>query len=184
MSELLLRRAGPGDLETIRSVLLATWLDTYGGFIPESDLRGYFAAAYSPGGLAGRMALEAVRVTLALHGEVCVGVMITTAEPAEDRLAVNSLYVLPGAQGEGIGSRLLAEAEARAREEHLHALRLGVMKQNASSVAWYRRAGFRFDCEEPFQMGETSIMHLLGSRPVREEAGSTSEAGRDEHCGE
>ncbi len=174
MNELVLRPAGPADCEAVQAVLLATWLDTYGAFIPEADLRAYFAAVYSTGALAARMALPEVRVTLAEKQGRCVGVMITTAEPAEDRLAVNSLYVLPEAQGSGVGTRLLGEADARARWEGLRVLWLGVMKQNVRSVAWYRRAGFRFEREEPFQMGRTSIMHLLGSRPVPEETGTTS----------
>ncbi|HEX9006585.1 MAG TPA: GNAT family N-acetyltransferase [Bacteroidota bacterium] len=170
MNELSLRRAGPDDCEAIRGVLLTTWLATYAAFVPEADLRGYFASAYSPGALTARMAMPGVQITLAEKGGSCVGVMITTPEPGEDRLAVNSLYVLPEVQGRGIGARLLGEAEARARREQLHALWLGVMKQNVRSVEWYRRAGFRFDREEPFLMGKTSIMHLLGSRPVRPEA--------------
>ncbi len=174
MSELVLRPGRPADRDAIQGVLLATWLDTYRAFIPETDLRTYFAAVYSAGALAARMALPEVRVTLAEKQGRCVGVMITTAEPGEDRLAVNSLYVLPEAQGTGVGTRLLGEADARARREGLHSLWLGVMKQNVRSVAWYRRAGFRFEREEPFQMGRTSIMHLLGSRPVREETGTMS----------
>jgi ribosomal protein S18 acetylase RimI-like enzyme len=92
--------------------------------------------------------------------------MRTTLNRDAGRLYVSSLYVLPAEQGRGIGSRLLEEAERSARTDSVSQIWLGVMQQNAEAVAWYRKKGFFFVREEPFTMGETSINHLIGYRPV------------------
>lgn len=51
---------------------------------------------------------------------------------------VEHLYVAPGARGGGLGTRLLALAQARAP-----ALELWVFQRNAAARAFYERRGFR-----------------------------------------
>ncbi|RPJ19161.1 MAG: GNAT family N-acetyltransferase [Planctomycetaceae bacterium] len=166
MTDLVLKDAAAGDTGTIRSVLLRTWLDTYSPFVPEADLRRYFETAYSAAAVCERLARPGVRCTLAWRGDICCGVMITTLEAEKSRLAVSSLYVVPEEQGKGVGRLLLERAEEEARGARCAMLRLGVMERNARAVEWYRRAGFLIETTEPFIMGETSVPHLLCSRPV------------------
>ena len=116
-AEIGLRPAGPGDIEAIRSLLLETWLATYGRFIPEVDIRRFHATAYSAGAVEERMGRPGVLFTLAKEGDAPAGVMITTVVPHERRLAVSSLYVAPAMQGRGIGSRLIQEIEAHKRTD-------------------------------------------------------------------
>lgn len=65
------------------------------------------------------------------------------------------LSIEPGVQGQGVGGRLLAEAEAYAREE-LGAERvvLYVISARGELLAWYERRGYeRTDEREPFEPG-------------------------------
>ena len=39
---------------------------------------------------------------------------------------------------------------------------LGVMKDNAKALEWYKKLGFQFVEEEPFKMGNTEVLHLIG----------------------
>ena len=79
---------------------------------------------------------------------------------------VSSLYVLPEYQGFGLGKKLLNEAYRIAKEKHFPKVWLGVMKQNVKSLDWYKNLGFVFDEEEPFQMGKTRVMHLIGYKII------------------
>ena len=52
------------------------------------------------------------------------------------------LGVRRSASGRGLGRRLLDALEARAREEGIHRLGLGVLSTNERAIALYERAGF------------------------------------------
>ena len=78
------------------------------------------------------------------------------------KLYISSLYVLPEFQGFGVGKKLLNEAYRIAAAKGFSKIWLGVMKQNVKSLDWYKSLGFVFVEEEPFQMGSTEVMHLIG----------------------
>lgn len=80
-----------------------------------------------------------------------------------DHLLIENLAVDPACQGRGHGRRLLAHAEAVARELGRPMLRLYTNKAFAGNVAFYQRGGYAIDREEPFMEGFTVYM----SRPVR-----------------
>src|SRR5699024_11575181 len=52
----------------------------------------------------------------------------------EDALEIERLYLLPGFQGRGIGTHLLYEAEAIAREKDKSKLRLGIWENNDQAI--------------------------------------------------
>jgi diamine N-acetyltransferase len=155
------------DLETIRNITWTTWVDAYGSFIPETDLRSYFERAYSVNELAGLLASPHFRGLLAEADAQPAGYAKVTFAPEESRCYLASLYVLPSCQGMGIGSLLLREAERHALEFGVTAIWLGVMVQNTPTLRWYERIGFTFVEEQPFTMGATSVPHRIGYRPIR-----------------
>jgi ribosomal protein S18 acetylase RimI-like enzyme len=64
--------------------------------------------------------------------------------------------VVPGLQGGGIGSVVLAEAERVAREEwRLPAMRMTVIDLRDALIAWYERRGYRrTGIHKPFPYGD------------------------------
>ena len=69
---------------------------------------------------------------LALAGERAVGLLVLDGD------WLDQLYVLPEAQGRGVGSRLVRHAQALSAGR----LQLWVFQSNAPAVAFYRRHGF------------------------------------------
>src|SRR5207248_10504924 len=61
---------------------------------------------------------------------------------ADGDLHVRRVAVLPELQGRGIGSALMAWAEAEAARRGLPAVRVGVRLALARNLAWYRRLGY------------------------------------------
>ncbi|WP_049565313.1 GNAT family N-acetyltransferase [Streptomyces sp. SBT349] len=55
---------------------------------------------------------------------------------------LRSLWVGPGARGQGVGDRLIGEVEAWALRSGATTLRLAVLPDNAPAAALYRRHGF------------------------------------------
>ncbi len=64
-----------------------------------------------------------------------------------------------------LGNHLVADKEEAAARGYT-SIYLGVMKQNVKSLKWYENHGFVFNEELPFQMGKTSVPHLIGQMKI------------------
>jgi len=130
------------------------------------DLRGYFEEHYSVKALGELMASSGFHGLLALLDGEAAGYGKVKFNDQERRCYVSSLYILPAYQGKGVGSKLLTKAEGYARGFGVDEIWLGVMEQNTTALAWYRKIGFQFVKEAPFTMGKTTVNHLIGYRPI------------------
>jgi diamine N-acetyltransferase len=160
------RRWLQADLPTIQRLLLQTWLDAYGSFIPREDLVGYLHAQYSQSKLEALFADPDVTGLVAEVDGALVGYAKLYHARAEQRFYVHQLYILPPKQGLGLGHRLMACAEERARELGADRIWLGVMVKNAQAVAWYKKMGFTLTETSPFVMGSTTVDHYIGYLPL------------------
>lgn len=153
-----------GDLENVRRITWETWLATYAGFIPVTDLRSYFDEQYSLPALQELAGRENVSGFVAVVDGMVAGYLKTQAAHEEGRFYVSSVYVLPDCQGKRLGTQLMQEAEGLARRAGFDRIWLGVMVQNLGALEWYRKTGFQFVEEAPFTMGKTTVNHLIGYR--------------------
>ncbi len=154
------------DLLSVQKLLLETWLDAYGTFIPREDLAGYLYAQYSPPRLEALFADPDVTGLVAELDGLVAGYAKLYHDRAERKFHLHQLYVLPPRQRLGLGRRLLACAEERARALGADRLWLGVMVQNTRAVAWYRKLGYTVTETAPFVMGATTVDHYIGYLPL------------------
>jgi ribosomal protein S18 acetylase RimI-like enzyme len=154
------------DLPTIQRLLLDTWLDAYGSFIPREDLVGYLHAQYSQAKLEALFADPDVTGLVAEVDGALVGYAKLYHARTEQRFYVHQLYILPARQGFGLGHRLMACAEERARELGADRIWLGVMVKNPQAVAWYKKMGLTVTETSPFVMGSTTVDHYIGYLPL------------------
>jgi ribosomal protein S18 acetylase RimI-like enzyme len=165
------------DLPAIQRLLLDTWLDAYEPFIPREDLVGYLHTQYSQAKLETLFADPDVTGLVAEVEGAVVGYAKLYHARAEHRFYVHQLYILPARQGLGLGHRLMARAEERARELEADRIWLGVMVKNAQAVAWYKKLGFTVTETSPFVMGSTTVDHYIGYLPLPLPKPGTPRAG-------
>jgi diamine N-acetyltransferase len=163
---LSIRRWTHADLPTIQRLLRETWLDAYGSFISREDLIGYLQTQYSQAKLEALFADPDVTGLVAEVDRAVAGYAKLYYNRAEQRFYVHQLYILPARQGLGLGHRLMACAEARARELGADRIWLGVMVKNTQAVAWYKKMGFTVTETAPFTMGSTTVDHYIGYLPL------------------
>jgi ribosomal protein S18 acetylase RimI-like enzyme len=96
-------------------------------------------------------------VWLLEQGDGLEGVLIL--ETRADDLMIWSVAVAPQAQGRGIGNRLLAIAEARARELGRRRVRLYTGEKLTGNIAWYERHGFARERIE--DLGDRRLVHMM-----------------------
>jgi ribosomal protein S18 acetylase RimI-like enzyme len=144
--EARLRRADADDLEAIVALQRAA----YG---PNAALLGVeplpLTADYSG-------VLSANEVWLADGPEGPVGALIL--DPTPGYVLVWSVAVAPAAQSRGLGDRLLAAAEARARQLGLLQLRLYTGEKLTRQVRWYHRHGYAIERVE--ELPDRRLVHM------------------------
>jgi ribosomal protein S18 acetylase RimI-like enzyme len=86
-----------------------------------------------------------------------LGALILELRPAD--LLIWSVATAPAAQGRGLGNRLLAAAEARARELNLSTMRLYTGQKLVSNVAWYQRHGYAIERIE--ERPDRTVVHMV-----------------------
>ena len=153
--------AGPGDAPAIARVEVETWRTTYAGMLADSSL-----LAMSPERQArlwaGPIKLSPRDTWVARTEEGIVG--FGYCGPQRDhRLPfageVYMLYVLPDAQGLGIGRQLLRAMFARLEECCLHSALIWVLRQNPSRF-FYERLGGRLACQRNIAFGGEQVPAL------------------------
>lgn len=161
------RDSTPEDTAAIQKVLFNTWVASYADFIPMTDIQWYFNNYYSEINFA-RLHEDSLfwNIVAEIKGHI-VGYARGKHDPAHNRYYLESLYVLPEFQGKGIGSDLLKMIEQKARDNNHDSVWLGVMVQNIPSLEWYKKLGFQFVEQSPFQMGKTTVDHLIGYRVIK-----------------
>ena len=164
-TEIRIRNWTKEDFSIVKNILLSTWKNTY-TFIPEEDILTHFEKHYSEDRLIEILNDPFSKGIIAEVNSVPAGWLKLFEDLINKKFFVSSLYVLPEYQGFGLGKKLLNEAYRIAKEKHFPKVWLGVMKQNVKSLDWYKNLGFVFDEEEPFQMGKTQVMHLIGYKVI------------------
>jgi ribosomal protein S18 acetylase RimI-like enzyme len=155
------------DTAATQKVLFNTWVASYADFIPMKDIQWYFNNYYSDINFARLHDDPNTWSYVAEVKEYVVGYARGKVNHEQKRFYLESLYVLPEFQGKGIGTELLKIIEQKAKELHFNEVWLGVMVQNVPSLEWYKKLGFQFVEESPFQMGKTSVNHLIGFRIIQ-----------------
>lgn len=163
--EISLRYWTKEDFQTVRNILLITWKDAY-HFIPEKDIITHLENHYSQTKLLELFNNHLVKGILAEIESKSVGWMKLFDDQLTEKFYISSLYVLPEFQGYRIGKKLLLKAEEIAAKLKYDKVWLGVMKDNLKALDWYQKIGFQFVEEEPFKMGETEVMHLIGYKII------------------
>lgn len=127
---LVLERAGPGDLEALVALQRSA-------YARNRDLLGVEPLPL----LAGYAELLARQeVWVARDGDGIAGAILL--EPHADHLLLWSIATAPGGQGRGLGRKLLAATDARARQLGLGEVRLYTGSPLAHLIAWYGRHGY------------------------------------------
>lgn len=163
--EITIRNWTREDFSIVKNILLETWKNTY-TFIPDEDILCHFEKHYSEDRLIEILNDPFSKGIIAQVNSVPAGWLKLFEDRINKKFFVSSLYVLPEYQGFGLGKQLLNEAYRIAKEKQFSKVWLGVMKQNVKSLEWYISLGFIFDEEEPFQMGSTQVMHLIGYKVI------------------
>ena len=153
-----IRRATPADFPAIRDIAHRTWPVTFAGILAPAQMAYMLEMMYSEAALHEQAAARGHRFLVAEDdGGELFGYASYELHYRPDTTKLHKLYVLPEAQGRGLGRVLIEAVEAAAREAGDATLRLDVNRDNGAT-GFYERVGFTKVGEAVTEIGEGYVM--------------------------
>ena len=139
-----LRPARSEDAPLLARTRQKAWAATYRGIYPDEWIDAFDFARHTE---KDRRRIENPenRVYLAMDGDDCVGYAyfgpLTRGQYKDFQICLNSLYFLPGYQGQGLGRRIFALLTAECRRRGIDKFFCGCNAHNRAARAFYEHMG-------------------------------------------
>lgn len=146
------------DIHRLARLARDIWVEHYPSIISMEQIDWMLAQRYDPEVIREQLGQSGVWWdAMILNG---TPIAFAASETGEDRgrMKLDKLYVKTSMKNRGLGRRLLAHVEDRARALGLHTLWLQVNRHNASAIGFYEHAGFRIEAEAQFDIGGGFVM--------------------------
>jgi GNAT superfamily N-acetyltransferase len=156
-----IRRAGPGDAETLAAIGAETFAETFGHLYPPRDLAHFLAEQHGPARARADLSDPRKAVWLAeADGSVIGYALAGPCDLPHTEVAVGDgelkrIYLRGAAQKGGLGGRLFETAQAWLLEAGARMVWIGVWSENYGAQRFYARRGFRKVGEYGFPVGES-----------------------------
>lgn len=139
---IIIREACVDDLEIISSIAYRTWPATYGNILSVEQLNYMLALFYSAEALTANIE-NGHQFFLAMEDSKACGFLGMEHNYKQNGHShIHKIYVLPDAQGKGIGRLLLHEAFILAKSAASDAITLNVNRSNPARN-FYEKLGFK-----------------------------------------
>jgi ribosomal protein S18 acetylase RimI-like enzyme len=158
------RKLQEKDFNDVRNILKSSWHEAYSTFIPQDDLDFFIDKTYSEIELKKIFDNPDYICFVSESKEKVCGWLKLNINKSENRFYLSSIYVLPEFQKNKIGERFYEITCNEAVKNGFNEIYIGVMIQNERALNWYKKLGFIFYKEDPFTMGKTSVIHLIGKK--------------------
>ena len=149
------------DLPRVTAIARVTWPVAFKGLIPDAEIPAIVEAIYAPAQLDADMDNGHAFWIARMNGRDAA---FCAAYREDDTVWLKKLYVLPEAQGHGLGTRLtdIAIAHFAPAKE----MALFVKNDNVKAIGFYQRAGFSIAKEVPVVMGHMHFTDFVMTRPL------------------
>ena len=139
MQEIQVREAKQSDIQAVSDLLSQTWHDTYAGIFTNKQISDLTRRWHNVDVLTRQQANPGILFLVAeLDGTIAGHAL--AGMTADGIISLIRLYVLPQAQGHGLGKKLYQQVLAVFPKAKL--MRLEVEPQNTKAVGFYQSLGF------------------------------------------
>jgi ribosomal protein S18 acetylase RimI-like enzyme len=148
---------GPRHASIIRDIAIHTWPTTFRQILSQEQIVYMLKTMYDLDVLKQQWKDGHQFLLSKYNGHFYGFLTLKHSVNGERSTKINKLYVLPEAQGLGLGYHLLTAAQERAIEKGSQALVLNVNKYN-QAIKFYERNGFEIISSEVIDIGEGYVM--------------------------
>jgi ribosomal protein S18 acetylase RimI-like enzyme len=155
---LILSEATIKDFKTIQEIANKTWPITYGEILSKEQLDYMMDLIYSEESLIKQIQKQEQLFYIAYdETSVLAFIAIEHNYKNESVTRIHKIYILPEAQGKGIGKSLIDAVQKLANENNSTSLSLNVNRFN-KALAFYQKIGFEIIAEENIEIGNGYLM--------------------------
>ncbi len=153
----LLPVTSPAQVERTAQLAAQIWNECYPPLIGQPQVDYMVANLQSPAAI--RTQLDAgYRYYLVQHEGAVAGYAATLREALEQALFLSKIYISRSLRGKGIGSDVIRQMIALARQLELRLIWLTVNKNNRDAIAAYERLGFKIVDSVVIDIGAGFVM--------------------------
>ena len=156
---LYLRECDNADLDTLVNISKNTFAAAFEKDNDPEDFQSYIEEAFHPNKLSEELANENCLFHFVYDDEALIGYFKLNIEAAQtdvhdpNALEIERIYVLVDHQGKKIGTWMLQQIIAKARDLGKEYIWLGVWEHNPKAISFYQRHGFIKFGEHPYYIG-------------------------------
>ncbi|NII28724.1 GNAT family N-acetyltransferase [Pseudoflavitalea sp. X16] len=159
MSTLSIRFATPADAGLIADLSRQTFYDSFAADNKQEDMDKFMHEQFSREKLMAEVTAPSAIFLLAMQGEEVVGYacMRESLNPPElgetPAIEIGRIYAVTHTIGKGVGTALMQQCLAIAREKKKAVVWLGVWENNQRAIDFYTKWGFRKFGQHIFVLG-------------------------------
>ena len=145
------------DFKDIQNIAYTTWPTTYETILSKAQIEYMLELFYSEDILFKNLN-DGHYFLIAKLGYDTLG--FASYQPhyqGKNQTRLHKLYLLPSAQGKGVGKLLIQEIEKKAKENHDQSISLNLNRFNKASL-FYLKNGFQVITEENLEIGSGYFM--------------------------
>jgi ribosomal protein S18 acetylase RimI-like enzyme len=145
------------DIPIIQEIAHKTWPITYGAILSREQLDYMMDLMYSNESLLEQLKTKPL-FFLAQDEDSFLGFTSCENNYQNNKVTrIHKIYILPEAQGKGVGKVLIEKVMAIAKENQSEVISLNVNKFN-KAVTFYQKIGFEIASEEDLDIGNGYLM--------------------------
>lgn len=157
-ADIRISKAAEQDAEAISALAAEIWNACYPGIITREQIDYMLGWMYRPEKIRTEMREESIVYLRADAPKGMVGFAAFGPGSQAGDVFIHKLYIDRQIQGQGIGTRVLGEIEARCRARGDHRISLRVNRNNLQAIGAYEKSGFRKKGEICSDIGGGFIM--------------------------
>jgi len=145
------------DIPLIQEIAQKTWPETYGAILSKEQFEYMMDMMYSDDSLKQQFNKQHL-FYLAYEGDICFGFSSCENNYGNNKVTrIHKIYILPEAQGKGVGKILIEKVKELAKENHAVTISLNVNKYN-KAFSFYQKLGFEIVGQEDIEIGNGYLM--------------------------
>ncbi len=147
------------ELPIVREIAHQTWPDTFAGILSPPQIGYMLNLMYNLKTLESQLSEKGQFFLLAAEEGKFLGFAAYELNYSEgEKTKLHKIYVLPSAQGKGLGKKLINEVSDQAKANGQKSLLLNVNKFNQSAIDFYGYLGFKEAYREVIDIGNGYVM--------------------------
>ena len=154
-----IRKSLAEELPIVREIAYQTWPDTFAGILSPPQIEYMLNLMYNLKTLESQLSEKSQVFLLAEEAGEFLGFAAYELNYSEgEKAKLHKIYVLPSAQGKGLGKTLINEVSDQAKANGQKSLLLNVNKFNQPAIDFYAYLGFKEVNREVIDIGNEYVM--------------------------